>query len=414
MISIEGTSEPASGKKSATGCNASLAPTPLGSNTHMYAPRHLVFAGPGHVPAELRAVVAKATGTPQVDLLVKAPRLLGIFESATEAERVAAGLQRLKIGALVAGPEQPSVDEGWTCARSLELFGDRWQVTRPDGGITSLDLTQLQAITVVDWRPVDRAVDRAVLLRPRDGSRPVLVRASTLEVVSPQSAPARGLRLIGQLLDDCGAATAIDTRVRQRKLTPADLAEESLGIDLLPLAVAVVEQLDLQPHELPRPLARATAKPAAERLAPQDPLLPAAPRGTGALAWALYAGALALGPVCLLLLMTGALLGSLSTVAAGVLAGAVGSRRLGWAQWLAHERWGEDSRLPRWPQGRQPPHYGDLLLDASLVATTVWGIRTGWSLSMLLPLLLIVLLLPVAGVAGLSALSVWIRSRLDL
>lgn len=379
----------------------------------MYAPRHLVFCGPGRLPAELREVVAKRTGTPLSDLPVMAPRLLGLFDTAAEAERVAAGLQRLKIGALVAGPEQPSVLEGWTVARSLELFAGQWRATTAAGVTVTLDLAQLQAVTVVDWRPEDRPVDRAVLLRPRDGGRPVLVRATEIDEVSAQALPGRGLQQLGQLLDDCGGALPPDARVRQRKLTPAELEEATLGIDLLPLAVAMVEQLDLQPYELPRPLSRRAAEAEAPRTVPKPGGLGSVPTGTGALAWILYAAAIALGPVCLLLLGAGALLGSLSAVAAGVLAGAVGSRRLGWAQWLAYERWGDDTTLPRWPRSKsedpQPPHYPDLLLDAGLVTATLWGAFAGPPLS----LLMWVLLLPIAAVAGMSALSVWIRSRLD-
>ncbi|MEW6431027.1 MAG: hypothetical protein AB1730_05920 [Myxococcota bacterium] len=379
----------------------------------MYAPRHLVFCGPGRLPAELREVVARRTGTRLSDLPVMAPRLLGIFDTAAEAERVAAGLQRLKIGALVAGPEQPPVLEGWTVARSLELFAGQWRVTTAAGVTVILDLAELQAVTVVDWRPEDRPVDRAVLLRPRDGGRPVLLRATEIDRVSAQALPGRGLQQLGQLLDDCGGALPADARVRQRKLTPAELEEATLGIDLLPLAVAMVEKLDLQPYELPRPLSRRAAGAEAPGPAPRPRGPASVPTGTGALAWTLYAAAIALGPVCLLLLGAGALLGSLSAVAAGVLAGAVGSRRLGWAQWLAHERWGDDTTLPRWPRSKseqpQPPRYPDLLLDAGLVTATLWGAFAGPPLS----LLMWVLLLPITAVAGMSALSVWIRSRLD-
>lgn len=377
----------------------------------MYAPRHLVFCGPGKLPAELREVIAKRTGTPHSDLPVMAPRLLGVFESASEAERVAAGLQRLRIGSLVAGPEQPPVEEGWTVARSLELFAERWRVTTVDGVATALELDKLQAITIVDWRPEDAPVDRAVLLRPRDGGRPVLVRASAIDDVSHLATPGRALQLMGQLLDECAGAIPPDTHVRQRKLSPAELEGEQLGIDLLPLAVAMVEALDLHPHELPRPL---SGRPAAESATPPPPKTPAeVPSITGVVAWSLYAGAIALGPVCLFLLGAGAMLGSISAVIAGVLAGAVGSRRLGWAQWLAHARWGADTTMPRWPRGRNepstPPSYPDLLLDAGLVAAVLWGTFSGAAAALLHG----VLLLPTAVVAGLSALAVWLRSRID-
>lgn len=381
----------------------------------MYAPRHLVFCGPGRLPAELRAVIAKRTGTPQSDLPVMAPRLLGVFDSAAEAERVAAGLQRLKIGSLVAGPEQPSAQEGWTVARTLELFASRWRVTTVEGVTTVIEPEQLQAITVVDWRPEDAAVDRAVLLRPRDGGRPVLVRASTIDDVSPLATPGRGLQLIGQLLDDCAGAMPQDARARQRKLIPAELESELLGVDLLPLAIAMVEALDTQPWDIPRPISRRAPESPRQPPSPRAPFEPApeAPSLAGVVAWSMYASAIALGPVCLLLLMTGALLGSFTAIAAGVLAGAVGSRRLGWAQWLAQARWGANTTMPRWPRGKfehpSPPVYSDLLLDAGLVAALLWGTFTRSPASYLHA----VLLLPGAVVAGLSGLSVWLRSRIE-
>lgn len=381
----------------------------------MYAPRHLVFCGPGRLPAELRAVIAKRTGTPQSDLPVMAPRLLGVFESAAEAERVAAGLQRLKIGSLVAGPEQPAVQAGWTVARTLELFAARWRVTTVEGVTTVIEPEHLQAVTVVDWRPEDAAVDRAVLLRPRDGGRPIFVRASAIDDVSQLATPGRGLQLIGQLLDDCAGAMPQDARARQRKLTPAELESELLGIDLLPLAVAMVEALDAQPWDIPRPISRRAPEEPQTPPPPRTPSVPVAgtPPLAGIVGWSMYASAIALGPVCLLLLMTGALLGSFAAIAAGVLAGAVGSRRLGWAQWLAQAQWGADTTMPRWPRGKfeqpNPPVYSDLLLDAGLVAALLWGTFTRSPASYLHA----VLLLPTAVVAGLSGLAVWLRSRID-
>jgi hypothetical protein len=371
----------------------------------MYAPRHLVFCGPGRLPAELRAVIAKRTGTPHSDLPVVAPRLLGVFDTAAEAERVAAGLQRLKIGALVAGPEQPAVEDGWTVARTLESFASRWQVTSADGVVSVIEPEHLEAVTVVDWRPENAPVDRAVLLRPRDGERPIFIRASAIDDVSPLATPGRGLQLIGQLLDDCAGALPQDARVRHRKLTPADLAGDLLGIDLLPLAVAMVEALDTQPWDIPRPLSRTASE--------APPPSPRAPPLAGIVGWSMYASAIALGPVCLLLLMSGAVLGSLPAIAAGVLAGAVGSRRLGWAHWLAQARWGTHTRLPRWPSGTferpNPPVFSDLLLDAGLVAALLWGAFSSSPASLLHALLL----LPAATVAGLSGLAVWLRSRID-
>ncbi|MEW5737493.1 MAG: hypothetical protein AB1938_01130 [Myxococcota bacterium] len=370
----------------------------------MYAPRHLVFAGPGKLPEELRRVVAKRTGTPQSDLPNPAPRLLGIFENASEAERVAAGLQRMKIGAMVAGPEQPPVEKAWALASSLDLFADRWRAMTPEGVVTPLDPAQLAAITIVDWRPADRAADRAVLLRFRDGSRPVLLRASAIDTVSPQALPGKALHTIGQFLDACATTMPPDTRVRQRRLSPEDLEEATLGIDLLPLAVAMVELLDETPYPLSQPLAGGAAL---RRALPPPHEVPAwAPPLAGLVAWSLYAASLALGPVCLLLLMVGGMTASFIAVVCGVLAGAVGSRRLSWAQWLGHQRWGELSRIPRWPRhkvdGKSAPDYRDLVLDASLLAFTIFGAVQG-------SIVEAVLIAPMAAIFVLSTAAVWLH-----
>lgn len=371
----------------------------------MYAPRHLVFAGPGKLPEELRSVIARRTGSPQSDLPAVAPRLLGIFDNASEAERVAAGLQRLRIGAMVAGPEQPPVEEGWAVARSLELFAGQWRAATEAGVVTAIDPALLTTITIIDWRPAERPVDRAILLRFRDGSRPVLLRASAIDDVSAQATPGRGLQTLGQLLDTCGADMPPDARVRQRKLTPEELDEPTLGIDLLPLAVAMVEQLDEAPHELSRPLSasRRATTAGGEEVAPWVLGL------AGALAWSLYAASIALGPVCLGLLMVGGVTRSLTPIICGVLAGAVGSRRLGWAQWLGRRRWGDESRVPRWPRhatdGASAPEYRDLLLDASLLALTIYGAFGG-------SIVETVLIFPLAAVFAMSTLAVWLHHRL--
>jgi hypothetical protein len=373
----------------------------------MYAPRHLVFAGPGQLPEEVRKLVSQRSRTPQSDLPHPAPRLLGIFESAAEAERVAAGLQRVKIGAMVAGPEQPPVEEGWTVARALELFAGRFRALTPSGVVSPLDPAQLAGVTIVDWRPEDRAADRAVLLRFRDGRWPMLLRASALDDVSPQALPGKGLQAIGQFLDACAAEMPQDTRVRQRRLTPDDLEEARLGIDALPLAVAMVDLLDETPFVLPRPLV-ADAGLARARRHPRE-VAPWTLSLAGLVAWSLYAASLALGPVCLGLLMVGAMTGSFLAVLSGVLAGAVGSRRLAWAQWLGHRRWDERSRIPRWPrygaEEKSAPNYRDLLLDASLVACTVFGAAQGSFVEAALAALM-------AAIFALSTLAVWLRSQL--
>jgi hypothetical protein len=370
----------------------------------VFAPRHLVFCGPGELPAELRAglprVAAHRDPGPE-----PSPRLLGVFDRAADAERAAAALQAHRIDALVAGPEQPPAQEGWASARTLEPFAGRWRVATAEGVTAELQLQRLQAVTVIDWRPADGVADRAVLLRPSGGERPTFIRASAIDEVSPLATPGRGLERIAALLDDAARAAPRELRVRQRTLSPTALGVELPGTDLLPLAVAVVDALDVEPRALPRPLGG--------RAEPGPGTRTEAPALAGAVAWALYAGAIALGPVCLLLLGAGAMLGSLASVIAGVLAGAIGSRRLGWAQWLAEARWANTSRLPRWPRGRDEPasapRVGDLVLDASLVAAVLWGTVNPSPAA----LLHAVLVLPAVAVAGLSSLAVWLRSSAD-
>lgn len=374
----------------------------------MYAPRHLVFAGQGRLPAELRAVISKRTGAPQPDLPLMAPKLLGLFDNAAEAERVAAGLQRLKIGAAVAGPEQPPADEGWLHAVALELFGGRWHVRGAAGEDVPLSLDLLVAVTILDWRPEGQPVDRAVLLRFSDSGRPVLARASAIDRVSPLSTPALGLQRLGQLLDDCAIAMPTATRVRQRKWSPEEIEAEALGGgDLLPLAIAVIEQIDAQPHTLSRPLSGVAPPLPGRAVMTPTPL-------AGTAAWALYASSLALGPISLGLFMIAAMAAAPAALVAGVLAAAVGGRRLGWARWLSLARWGAATRVPHWPLTQEdlgrPPNGRDLLLDAALVASTAVGAALA---SPPTSTVLALLAAPTVGVLGLSALAVVARRRTE-
>jgi hypothetical protein len=334
----------------------------------MYAPRHLVFAGQGRLTEELREVIAKRTGTPQPDLPLRVPRLLGAFDNAAEAERVAAGLQRLKIGSLVAGPEQPAVEAGWMLATGLELFAGRWQVSTSTGETLPLALDQLTAVTIVDWRPEDQPVDRAVLLKTGSASRPVLLRASAIDSVSPLATPGQGLLRLGQLLDDCAIAMPSATRVRRRRLTPEEFELATLNDDALPLAVAVIDALDIQPHVLARPISGTAPPPA---------FVPSESPLSAFTAWTLYATALALGPVCLGLLMLAVMVFSPTAMVTALLAGAVGTRRLLWARWLSLACWGLRTPVPHWPLGEddlgRPPVARELLLDLSLVVATIFG-----------------------------------------
>src|SRR5690349_23963130 len=133
----------------------------------MFAPRHTLFIGPGKLPDELRHVLAKRANAPQPDIAIQVPRLLAIFESATDAERIASQVQRLKIGVAVAGPEQPPSELGWAVATSFEFFDKSWRVGTANGETQVFSPHDITAITLLDWRPDEGAADRAALITIR-------------------------------------------------------------------------------------------------------------------------------------------------------------------------------------------------------------------------------------------------------
>lgn len=361
----------------------------------MYAARHAVFVGPGKLPGELRDVLHRRAGAPQPDIAIQVPRLLALFDSAAEAERVASQLQRLKLGAMVAGPEQPPIETTWAVARSLEFFDGRWRATTEQAESVTIDPDAITAVTQVDWRPVDGPADRAVLLTVRDG-RPVLLRASRLDEVSKQSVPLEGMRRLAEFLEAAALELAPELRVRTRRLSEADFQPELLTGDLLPLLVGMVDAVDTHPGELPRPLGGG-------RKAREDA---AAVDGTDlgrTAAWLLYLASLG-GLLASLALFGLASLAMNATAAAlGLALGAWGTRRFMWARWAARANWAEPP-VPAWPiHPLEPgihPRWLELGLDAATVAALAYGATQEGALRWLS-----LAALPIAGVGALAALA---------
>jgi hypothetical protein len=210
----------------------------------MYASQHCVFVGPGRLPDELRTILLVRQGAPQLDLVVNVPRLLSFFDSAVEAERMAGQLQRLRIKALLAGPEQPPAEDAWQKASGLSGAEGRWVVTLAGGPERVLELATISSLAVVEWRPLG-AADRGVLVRAPLLDRPLFLHASTL---GGDRGPFEGLRLLTELLDACEATPATRGLTRRRRLRPEELGAPTLTGDLLPLALAVVDAIDSPQH----------------------------------------------------------------------------------------------------------------------------------------------------------------------
>lgn len=338
----------------------------------MFAPRHTLFIGPGKLPDELRHVLAKRAGAPQPDIAIQVPRLLAIFENASEAERIASQVQRLKIGVAVAGPEQPPAEVGWAVATSFEFFDNTWRVGTSTSDVQVFSPRDITAITLLDWRPDEGAADRAALVTLKD-AKPVMLRASLLDTVSRHSVPMEGIRRLNEFLDAAALVLTPEVRVRSRRLAEADFrGDGELTGDLLPLVLAVVDGVDTHPGELPQPL-RGKAPPSVHK--------PAHHTSLAALgAWILYLVSLASLLLSLayfgIAVFTVDVVNIITQLAMGVALGAWGTRRFMWSRWLARANWGEHTPIPPWPisaaeQGIQPRPL-ELILDLiAFVAVSV-------------------------------------------
>lgn len=337
----------------------------------MYATRHAVFVGPGKLPDELRHVLLKRAQAPQPDIAIQVPRLLATFESAAEAERISGQVQRLKLGSVVAGPEQPPAEGAWACVTQCVFAFEAWRVTTTLGEQFNLHLDDIRAVSIVDWRPQTGAADRAVLLTVREG-RPLFLRASALDTVSRQSVPLDGIRTLTELLEAAAKVLPADTRVRNRKLVELDLRGPNAELqgDLLPLAMSMLDAVDSLQGELPRPLRGGATSTEAEPHAEHTPL-------AAVTAWVSYFISLAGLVISLGALTTAAVAWSLPAGAAGVLLGATATRRFMWSRWLARSNWGDRSPLPPWPidpnERGMKPQWIDLALEVSGLAALLYG-----------------------------------------
>ena len=322
----------------------------------MYAPRHTLFIGPGKLPDELRHLLARRVGAPQPDIAIQVPRLLAIFENASDAERIASQVQRLKIGVAVAGPEQPPAEVGWATATSFEFFDRTWRVATSTSDTQVFAPVDITAITLLDWRPDEGAADRAVLITLKE-MKPVMLRASVLDTVSRNSVPMEGIRRLNEFLD---AAALV--------LTP------ELKGDLLPLVLAVVDAVDTTPGQLPQPL---------QGKAPQSTQKPAHHSPIAALAaWVLYLVSLpslivSLAFFTIAVFALSDLWNLAVDVTIGVALGAWGTRRFMWSRWLAQANWGERSPIPSWPIAASEPGIQPRPLELSLDAIALASISVG-------------------------------------
>jgi hypothetical protein len=211
----------------------------------MFASRHAVFVGAGRLPKELRDVLLARQGAPQADVALNSVRLLSFFDSAVDAERVSGQVQRLKILALVVGPEQPPADADWIPVAQLTVADDAFSM--PGLGRT-VPFADVSRAAVVDWRVATGSLERAVLVVV--GDQHLFFRASTMEIDRAVSSTA-ALRVLTSLTEGLSRA---GVELRSRKLTPEEVGAPTLTGDLLPLPRAgmdlPVELVPVRPSRL--------------------------------------------------------------------------------------------------------------------------------------------------------------------
>ena len=212
----------------------------------MYASKHVVFVGPGELPARLEGLSPGGASTPPVE--PGAPRLLSFFESAADAERMAIRLLRHKLGVVVAGPEQPPADASWDQAKVVEHHGGFWHVTLAHRARQRLDLAAITELISIDWRAFPEHADKALLFRSSEHERPVFLRACVLVTGLGARLP-RGP--LDAFLEACGQHLRQEARIRHRRLTASAFGAPTLLGDLLPLAMGVIDSIDTHPGELP-------------------------------------------------------------------------------------------------------------------------------------------------------------------
>lgn len=218
----------------------------------MYASRHVIFVGPGRLPAALEQLLVGRQGVHHHERGTHAPRLLSIAESAAEAEHLANELLRHQITVLLAGPEQPPAEDSWDQALRIDPSDGTWSVTLAHGAHWRFTLAAIDELTSIDWREDSELAEHGVLLRSKSLDRPVFLRAAEHE---PASESRITLARLETFLHACGRELRREARIRHQRLHASAFGAPTLTGDLLPLAVGVVDAIDTRPGELPgRPL----------------------------------------------------------------------------------------------------------------------------------------------------------------
>jgi hypothetical protein len=367
----------------------------------MFSSRHAVFVGPGVFPPEVReALSRRGVVFEETDV----PRLLAAFESASDAERLAGDLQRAQVSTVVIGPEQPPIEDSWFVATSLDEFNGQWKAVNAAGELKVLSLREVTGVSIVDWKPTTGLLDRALLVHLPE-SRSVFVRATTIDEVSAGQTPHEALRRMNLFVDAASLEMPPTARLRSRTMAPEPLQARGLEGDLLPLALAIVDQVDGVQAMLHGPLG-----PRSSDLAP----LPAEYTAVGAtLAWSLWGASLALFGCSGVFLAGGAYdwsVDGLLKLGLGLALAALGSQRVMWSRAIAGWTWGNHGPVPAFPLfGEEPgsaPRPSGLALDvlsfgfASLVAIFApEGLAGGLAKG------LVYALLPLLGASGLAVVE---------
>ncbi len=308
----------------------------------MYAPRHLVFA-------------AAPAGEDEA-----LPRLVLTAGSAAEAEKESDRLSQGGVSVVVAGPEQPRVEEAWAVVTEVRRSTEVWEARTPHGPWEPLPMGALQSATMLEVR--GHSGRRALLLGWGEERRPLLVRTDTCEGETRD--------LLPDLIDACARD---GVRLRRRSLVPAEYLGSLEGDDALPLSLALIDRLDRAPASWPTPLA---TRPRARTWSLDRERRPFAT----ILAWAWWGSALLCMPAVLALLGAAGWsysLRSLAPLSMAIVLAAWGSQRLYWSRWFDRVPGHVGPSTPAWPlpasePGRAPVKAG-LLLEALVGAGALLG-----------------------------------------
>ncbi len=330
----------------------------------MFASKHGVFVGPGKLPDEVWQQSAHRTEANRTDPGSLAPRLLGLFETAAEAERIASQIQSFKLGVAVVGPEQPPSEGGWVIATSCTFLNGTWRIDTASRETHLINPVDISAVTLLDWRPEHGAVDRAALVTLREG-RPVVLRASGLDTVSAHAFPHEGMKHLNDFLDTASTIVSPQVRIRSRQVSEGEVrgTQSELHGDLFTLMLAVIDRVDTTPGQLPHPIQSKAFSPLVKP--PHFTALAAFA------AWVLYGVSL-----CSLILSLACFAIAVMSLhilpgLMGLALGAWGTRRFMWSRWLGRANWGQRNPIPHWPISETEPGLSPRMLELGLDASTL-------------------------------------------